>query len=295
MSLSDLHRYELRRPASLTEACRWLSEPGEPAPVLLAGGTDLYVRLAQSPPSDEPVPAIIDISRLAELREISFHDGSALRIGAACTFLELQRHPEVCRRLPLLAAMSRDLGGVTIQARATLGGNLATASPAADGVCALAALDGVIEVASTRGRRRIPLAELQTGYKQSTRATDEVIVAVELPLPSPEAAWIWRKVGPRRAQAISKVALAAVAEVEHGSVRRFGAAMAAVAPVTALMTHTRTLVQGGELALLTTAKIDAAVDADIAPIDDVRSTKQYRTHCARAIMRAFLRDLGAPC
>ena len=295
MSLSDLHRYELRRPQSLAEACRLLAEPGEPAPVLLAGGTDLYVQLGQRPPGVEPLPVIIDISRLAELQEISVLDGSVLRIGAACTFLELQRHPEVCRRVPLIAAMSRDIGGVTIQARGTLGGNLATASPAADGVCAIAALDAVIEVRSTRGRRRIPFAELQTGYKQSSRAADEVIVAVELPLPSPRAAWIWRKVGPRRAQAISKVALAAVAEVEHGIVCRFGAAMAAVAPVTALMTHTRALVLDRELASLTTGQINAAVEADIAPIDDVRSTRQYRSHCAQAIMRAFLRDLGTPC
>jgi len=295
MSLADLPRYELEHVASLEALCALMHQHrDDDAPVaLLAGGTDFMVQLSQGGLASGPLPLVVDISRMDELRTIHW-DGTRLRIGAAVTYLEMQRHPEVCERAPVVAKMTYDVGGPTIQARGTLGGNLATASPAADGVAAIAAYDPDIVVRSVRGERRIAMADLQTGYKESTRASDEVIVAVELTPPTPGSAWVWRKVGTRLAQAISKVALAAVAEVEDGCVRRFGAAMASVAPVTALMTNTRALVLSTPLNQLTAAAIDAAVDADVSPIDDVRSTSRYREHVARAIVRGFLRELGAP-
>lgn len=190
--------------------------------------------------------------------------------------------------------MAKELGALQIQARGTLGGNLATASPAADGVAALAAYDAAIVVQSVRGERRIPFTALQTGYKKSTRAPDEVIVAVEIALPPEGTPWIWRKVGTRRAQAISKVALAGIAVRAGERTVRFGLGMASVAPVTATLMQTRALVLGRELGAITGDALDAAVDADIAPIDDVRSTREYRRHVAKAVVRGFLRELGAP-
>jgi CO/xanthine dehydrogenase FAD-binding subunit len=138
------------------------------------------------------------------------------------------------------------------------------------------------------------MQELQTGYKRSERANDEVIVAVEIDLPPAGSPWFWRKVGARRAQAISKVALAGVAEVAGGRLTRLGLGMASVAPVTALLPSVRALALSRPLAALTGAEIDAAVDADVSPIDDVRSTAAYRAHCARAVTRELLRGLGAP-
>jgi CO/xanthine dehydrogenase FAD-binding subunit len=188
--------------------------------------------------------------------------------------------------------MAADVGAAQIQARGTLGGNLATASPAADGVAALAAYDASILVRSARGARTIPFADLQTGYKTSSRAADEVIVAVELALPALGAPWVWRKVGARRAQAISKVALAGVAELAGGRATRFGLGMAAVAPVTARLASVRALATSTPLAALGSPAIERAVEADVAPIDDVRSTREYRLHCAKALVRAWLRQLG---
>ncbi|MBW2523420.1 MAG: FAD binding domain-containing protein, partial [Deltaproteobacteria bacterium] len=204
MSLADLDRLEMTRPASLSELCALVAtraEQAEPT-VLLAGGTDYLVELKQAPPADPPrgLPLVADVGRLAELRGIDW-DGRVLRIGAANTYAEIARDPIVHERLPLLERMTHDIGGPTIQARGTLGGNLATASPAADGVTAIAACDAVIVVQSVRGPRRIPFGELQTGYKQSTRRPEEVIVAVEIVPPPPGAPWVWRKVGARRAQA----------------------------------------------------------------------------------------------
>lgn len=297
MSLADLRAFEMRRGLSLASLCDLVSERharGE-ATVLLAGGTDWMVEqeLRGMLAEGQTGPLLVDISRMDELRGIHLTDGT-LRVGAATTYLEMRRSEIVRERAPLLDRMARDVGAVQIQARGTLGGNIATASPAADGVAALAALDAEIVVRSARGERRIPIAALQTGYKASSRAPDEIIVAVDIALPAAGSSWIWRKVGARRAQAISKVALAGIAEVQNGAVTRIGLGMASVAPVTALLPKTRALALSRPLADLTPDAIDGAVAEDIAPIDDVRSTREYRIHCAKAVTRGFLRQLGAP-
>lgn len=297
MSLADLRAFEMRRGLSLASLCDLVSERharGE-ATVLLAGGTDWMVEqeLRGMLAEGQTGPLLVDISRMDELRGIHLTDGT-LRVGAATTYLEMRRSEIVRERAPLLDRMARDVGAVQIQARGTLGGNIATASPAADGVAALAALDAEIVVRSARGERRIPIAALQTGYKASSRAPDEIIVAVDIALPAAGSSWIWRKVGARRAQAISKVALAGIAEVQNGTVTRIGLGMASVAPVTALLPKTRALALSRPLADVTPDAIDGAVAEDIAPIDDVRSTREYRIHCAKAVTRGFLRQLGAP-
>jgi len=295
VSLADLSRYEFARPASLDAACRLLSDREKKGArtVLLAGGTDFMVQVSQGGAAEGPLPLVLDVSRIKELACVSF-DGTTLRIGAGVSYLELQRDPVVREYAPLVARMTQDIGGPTIQGRGTLGGNLATASPAADGVAAIAAYDPVIEVKSSRGTRKIPIAVLQTGYKQTSRAADEVIVAIEFRAPAHGSAWCWRKVGTRLAQAISKVAFAGVAEVHDGRVTRVGFAMASVAATTALLPNTRELVRLTPLAQLTAAAVDAAVASDVSPQDDVRSTRDYRMHTAKAVVRGFLRDLGAP-
>ncbi|MCC6521693.1 MAG: FAD binding domain-containing protein [Polyangiaceae bacterium] len=299
MSVADLARYELAVPRALPEACQLLAArvaSGEPT-LLCAGGTDLLVELGMAPPlgAGARPPLCVDLSRLPELGGVERvdRDGPRIRIGAGVSYLALGRHALVEGALPLLARMSHDIGGPTIQARGTLGGNLATGSPAADGVAALAAHDATVVLTSVRGERRVPFAGFQTGYKRSVRQADEIITAFELEPLAPGSPWCWRKVGARQAQAISKVAFAAVAELEGGRARRFGAAMASMAPVTATLPATRALVLGTPLAGLDGEALDRAVAADTSPIDDIRSTRAYRAHAARALARGFLRELGA--
>jgi CO/xanthine dehydrogenase FAD-binding subunit len=294
MSLADLSRFEMTRRPSLDALCAIVSERHEKglATILYAGGTDWMVEQEMRAPLAADPPLVVDIGRMSELRGIDLA-GDLLRIGAATTYLELERSEMIQARAPMLVRMAKDVGAVQIQARGTLGGNLATASPAADGVAALAAYDATVVVKSARGERRIAFADLQTGYKKSTRAADEIIVAVELALPPAGSPWYWRKVGARRAQAISKVALAGVAVVESGKLARLGLGMVSVAPVTARMPATRALALGKPLAELTSEEIDRAVDQDVTPIDDVRSTQEYRRHVARALTRDLLRQLGA--
>ena len=294
MSLADLSRFEMTRQGSLDALCAVVAERHEKglSTILYAGGTDWMVEQEMRAPLAAEPPLVVDIGRMSELRGIDL-TGDLLRIGAATTYLELERSGIIEARAPMLVRMSKDVGAVQIQARGTLGGNLATASPAADGVAALAAYDATVIVKSARGERRIAMADLQTGYKKSTRAADEIIVAVELGLPPAGSPWYWRKVGARRAQAISKVALAGVAVVHGGKATRLGLGMVSVAPVTALMPATRALALSKDLAAITSEEIDRAVDADVSPIDDVRSTGEYRRHVARALTRDLLRQLGA--
>lgn len=298
MAVADLDRHEMWRPPSLAALLDRLAErhaAGQKT-VLLAGGTDWVVEqeMARAHDPGDALPLLADISSLAELRGISL-TGDTLRIGAATTYLEMRRHDQIglgTQRAALLAHMAQDLGALQIQARGTLGGNLATGSPAADGVAALGAYDATVVLRSARGERRVPIQGYQTGYKKSAKAPDEVIAAFEIDVPK-SYAWYWRKVGTRRAQAISKVALAALAVVDGGRVTRAGFGMASVAPVTALLPATRKLFLSAPIADLTGADLDAAVLSDISPIDDIRSTREYRAHCARILVRDFARQLGA--
>ena len=293
MSLADLPRYELTVPRSLPELVDLLaarSEQGQET-LLLAGGTDWYVERHVSPLADtETFPLVADVTRVPELRGISLADGT-LSIGAAATYLEIARSPAVASAAPLLPAMCRDVGAWQIQARGTLGGNLASGSPAADGVCALAALDTTVVLAGARGERKVPLGRYYTGYKRSVREVDEVVVRFEIRVPSPSARWVWRKVGARLAQAISKVALAGVAQVEGGRLTRLGLGMASVAPTVAFLPSVRALGLSRPLASIADADLEAATQADVSPIDDVRSTAAYRRHVAGALVRRFFAEL----
>lgn len=293
MSLAELPLHAFERAASLADVCATLSRragTGEET-VLLAGGTDWVVAQHLAPPAlGGAYPLVLDVSRVPELRGIRVAGERAI-VGAGATFLELRQHAALTRRVPLLTAMSREVGALQIQARGTLGGNLATASPAADGSAALMALDADIVLASLSGERRVPIAQWFTAYRRTARAPDEVIVRIEFTLPRSGGHQLWRKVGTRAAQSVSKVALAAVGEYERGRCVRVGLGMASVAPVTVSLPSVRALaVSPGPLAV-PDDDLDAAVRRDISPIDDARSTAAYRAHVACALVRRFFRTL----
>ena len=293
MNPAEIALYPFERPGTLAELCRTLSARAgrKERTVLLAGGTDWIVERRLAPPADpNDLPLVLDVSRLPEMRGITVAREIAT-IGAAATFLEIKSHPVLSRRAPVLTAMAREVGAVQIQARGTLGGNLASASPAADGAAALMALDADVVLASIHGERRVPLTQFFTGYRATRRAEDEVIVRVEFTLPRTGAHQVWRKVGTRAAQAISKVALAAVAEVERGRGVRSGFGMASVAPVTVSLPTVRALGLAPSLASVSDEELDAATRRDIAPIDDLRSTAAYRAYVASALVKGFFREL----
>lgn len=262
----------LLQPKSLTDALKMLRDEGPVVP--LAGCTDLYVALNFGTLSET---RFLNLWGLRGLRTIEAR-GDRVTIGALSTYTDLIRSPIVRRRIPMLAAAAREVGGVQIQNRGTLGGNVANASPAGDSLPVLAAADAVVVLRSTAGTRRVPLTTFYTGYRQSVRQPDELIVAFDIPtIRGPQ--W-FRKVGTRAAQAISKIVVAGVG----GDSPRF--ALGSVAPTVVRATRT-------EQALASGAPLEEAqrvLAQEITPIDDIRSTAEYRRRVASNLLARFWTD-----
>lgn len=259
----------LERPRSLKAALALLAS--EPALTPIAGCTDVYVGLHFG---TLPHRRFIDLWHLTELRGISAA-GDVLRIGALSTYTEIIKSRLVQKRVPMLAAAAREIGGAQIQNRGTLGGNVANASPAGDTLPVLAAANARLVLRSQAGTRAVPFDAFYTGYRTSVRKPDELIVAIEIPRIDGRQ-W-WRKVGTRRAQAISKVMMAAVRGAE---VR---VALGSVGPtVVVARKAANVLSTGGSI-----ADAQAALRNEIAPIDDVRSTGEYRATVAINLLEEF--------
>ena len=258
----------LLEPRTLADALAMLRDEGPLVP--LAGCTDIYVTLNFG---TQPATRFLNLWGLGELRGIEAMDGG-LRLGALATHTELQRSPLVQARLPMLAAACREVGGVQIQNRGTLGGNVANASPAGDTLPVLAAADAVVVLRSVDGERRVPFNELYTGYRATVMRPDELIVAIEVPAVEGEQ-W-FRKVGTRAAQAISKVVMAAV----RGDRPRIS--IGSVAPTVVRLPGTEEALAGGA----SIADAQAVLIREITPIDDIRSTAEYRKRvCANLLAR----------
>lgn len=257
------------RPRTLHDALAMLRDEGPLMPI--AGCTDVYVNLQFG---TERQRRFIDLWPLPELRGIT-GDRATLRIGALTTFSAITRSPLVRKRAPMLVAASREVGGRQIQNRGTLGGNIANASPAGDSLPVLAAADALVLLQSAAGERRVPFNGFYTGYRTSVRNDDELIVGIEIP--KIEGTQYWRKIGTRRAQAISKVMCAAV----RGPAVRV--ALGSVAPIVLRLPRTeQILTSGGNL-----EHAQDALRAEIAPIDDIRSTAEYRRTVSANLLADF--------
>jgi CO/xanthine dehydrogenase FAD-binding subunit len=287
----SLEKTTFASPKTVEEACKVLATARAlgTRTALLAGGTDWIVDRHLAPVDKaEPIDLVVDLTGVEALSRIALREEGGERwmsLGGGVTYWALRRDARVVGTIPMLSVMAQDVGAVQIQTRGTLAGNIATASPAADGVPALMALGGVVVLASTRGERRVALEEFFTGYRRTVLAEDELIVAVDVRIPRPGAIVSWRKVGTRLAQAISKVALAAAIEVDgQGIVTRARFGMASVGPVTEPLAVLRRQLEGARLRSIDRALSDAAVAACVRPIDDVRSTADYRLHVAKALV-----------
>jgi CO/xanthine dehydrogenase FAD-binding subunit len=239
---------------------------------------------------DTPV-GILDLWRLVELDGIEVSDGG-ITIGAATTWLDVERHPAIASTYAPLAAAAREIGALQIQARATLGGNVGTSSPVGDSLPVLLALDAELELASTRGRRRLPYREFCTGYRKTELAPDELIVAARIATPSPRTRLAWRKVGTRRAQSISKVMGAVAVELDGGVIASARVALGAVADRPIRVRTVEDAVRGLAPARAMEAA-RAALRAAIHPIDDIRSTAAYRRDVAENLVARFFSDMVA--
>ena len=282
-----LPAYEMVVPRTLDDALGLLrDEPGVWRP--FAGGTDLMVLLEAGKLEHR---RFFSIRHLPELRGVEESDG-AVRVGALTTYTDVRRSELLSRHFPMLGQAARETGGIAIQNRGTVGGNIANASPAADTPPALLAYNAEVELVSAEGTRRVPYAEFHTGYKQTVMRADELIAAVRLPKPREGAQHFYRKVGTRRAQAISKVCFAALAEVEGESLQEVRVALGSVAPVVMRCPRTEELLRGRRVDAELSGAASEELAREITPIDDVRSTARYRTRVARNLLAEFLSGLS---
>jgi xanthine dehydrogenase small subunit len=256
----------------------------------MAGGTDLLVQLSGQ--LGPPPERLLDLWRLDELRGIAV-DGASLTIGALTTYTELRRSA-VCRELlPALVEAAATVGAAQIQNRGTLGGNIANASPAGDMLPILLATDATIVAGSLAGERAIPAASFWTGYRQTALRSDEIVLRIGIPLMANRHVR-FRKIGTRRAQAISKVVLALswVAPSTDAPWQSVRLALGSVAERPIRAQATEAVLEGQQPSADTADRASVRVAAEITPIDDVRSTADYRRAVTARVLHRLIRDAG---
>jgi len=279
--------YQLASPTSLAEALEALSQ-NDQAWKPFAGGTDLMVLLEAG---KLPHQNYVNIWNLRELGGIEVSD-EYVTLGALTTYTEVQAHSTLREEFPMLCQAARETGGIAIQNRGTLGGNIVNASPAADSPPALLAYDAELELISKAGARRIPYSRFHSGYKQMDLRTDELLRAIRLPRMSDRFHY-YRKVGTRKAQAISKVCFAGVIRIVDGRVAHIRIALGSVAPIPIRCERTEASLQDQPLnsdAILLGA---STMSSEIVPIDDIRSTRDYRLRVSLNLLQDFLSRASA--
>jgi carbon-monoxide dehydrogenase small subunit/xanthine dehydrogenase small subunit len=258
---------------------------------ILAGGTDLMLPGVQASLAPR---FILDLSRVESLMGVHLH-GDTIELGAATAVATLADDPTVDRYLPALAAAARLFGAPAIRNRATLGGNIAGASPAADLPPPLLALGASVVLASASGDRVVLLEAFVTGYRRTVRRTDELIVAVRVPLPAPDTRQAFFKAGTRRAQSIARASVACAARVNAaGTLRAVRLAAGSVAPVPVLLLETMRLLEGRTLGAELIEEAEQRAAAEITPIEDVRSNVLYRRFVTGRLVAKFLRGCTSP-
>jgi len=282
------------RPADLEEALAVLAEPG-PRPVVVAGGTDLVPAMRKarmsgaSPDGDGAWPRLLDLSRLGDLCGIREADGM-LEIGAATTLAAIASDVLVGKYVPAVVAAAASVGSPLVRNRATVGGNLVTASPSADTAPALLVADATVRLACSRGRRELPLGEFFVGYRRTALRPDEILTHVLVPLAGRPTPARFEKVGLRNADAISVVCAACEIELDGRTCRAARIALGAVAPVPVRVFAVETALRGREIGEAVAAECARLVHEHISPIDDLRASSRYRGWVAEAVVARMIAD-----
>jgi CO/xanthine dehydrogenase FAD-binding subunit len=279
--------YELQQPRNLAEALeRMEREPGEWKP--FAGGTDLMVLLEAGKLTHRK---FLSIWKLHELRGITLSP-QFVTLNALTTYADIRRHELLFREFPLLCHAAAETGSIATQNRGTLGGNIANASPAADSPPALLVYDAELELVSARGARWVPYHGFWKGYKQIAMRQDELIRAIRLPRLHNFSQQLFRKVGTRRAQAISKVCFAGAARMDAGRIAEVRIAFGSVAPTVLRATATEAILRGEKPVPTILQEAQRTLAREIAPIDDIRSTARYRLRVAQNLLAEFCEGLA---
>ncbi len=282
-----LPAYELQSPASLEEALQLMQrEPGTWKP--FAGGTDLMVLLEADQLRHR---RFLNLWPLPELRGISATPEHVV-LAAMTSYTQVLRSELLQREFPMLCRAAAETGGTATQNRGTLGGNIANASPAADSPPALLAYDAELELVSARGARWVHYSDFHTGYKTMLLGPEELIRRIRMPRVTANWRQYYRKVGTRKAQAISKVCLAGRVLLEGDVVKDLRIALGSVAPMVVRCVRTEALVRGQRLHPELLRAAQEQLGREIAPIDDLRSSARYRLRVAQNLRADFLTSRG---
>jgi CO/xanthine dehydrogenase FAD-binding subunit len=255
--------------------------------VVLAGGTDFYpARVGRAIDED-----VLDIGGIAVLRGISA-DAAGWRLGATTTWSEILE-ADLPPLFDGLKQAAREVGGRQIQNAGTLAGNLCNASPAADGVPCLLALDAEIEIAGPAGRRLLPLRQFITGVRRTALTQDELVVAIHVPRPGNEARSAFLKLGTRRYLVISIAMAAATLEIADGRVAAARIAVGACSPVAERLPGLEAALAGAPLDARLAERVEVAHLAPLSPIDDVRGSAAYRSDATVTVLRRLLQGFAS--
>ena len=276
-------------PTRLSDAYELLADGGGAPWRPLAGGTDLMVQMTGE--IGEPPARIIDVWDLDELRGIEVA-GDVLSVGALTTYTELRRSREVAEVVPALAAAAATIGAAQIQNRGTIGGNVINASPAGDTLPVLLAVGAEMVLGSARGERIVAADDFWPSYRTTARLDDELLIRIRIPAVADRHVR-FRKVGTRRAQAISKVVMAlAWRSSDDAPWADVRLALGSVAATTVRARAAEAAMQGRRPDRETADAATAALVDEIVPIDDVRSTADYRRAVAARVLHRLVRDAG---
>lgn len=279
----DARTMDVRRPKTVEDALRTFAR--YPEAVALAGGTDFMVAWNAGSHNRRTILDLSSLSAWRRIREIP----TGLRIGSLATHWELQNHPAVSSRFSLLALASATVGGRQIQTRGTLGGNIANASPAGDTFAPLAVYEARVRLASAEARRELAFVDVFAGVKKTHLREAELIESVELDYPRRAARQFFRKVGTRAASAISKTVAAGLLWLRSdGRVREVRFALGSMAPTVRRLRTMEAFLTGRKLSRKVVEDAVSLLEADVSPIDDLRSSRAYRLDVSRNLLRAFL-------
>ena len=281
----DASSMKVFRPRSVRDALELYAR--HPGAVPFAGGTDFMVAWNAGSENEQ---RILDLSAITAWRRVRA-TGSKLRLGALATHWQLQHEPLVKKKFPLLVDACATIGGRQIQSRGTLGGNIANASPAGDTFAPLAVYDATVRLCSAAGRRKLPLLEVFAGVKTTHLRPGELIESVELDVLRKPTRQLFRKVGTRAASAISKTVAAGLVWLRRdGTVRELRFALGSMAPTVRRLHSVESFMRGKKPTRRIVEEAVALLETDVAPIDDLRSTRFYRMEVSRNLLRAFLRS-----
>lgn len=274
------------QPRTLVEALRFMAAH-EGRVTVIAGATDLMTNLRNG---TTPAAELLDLTRVEGLSGIRLGD-SVIEIGATTTVAEILDSELLARHLPALARAAALFGAPAIRNRATIGGNILTASPAADLPPVLLALGARVALASAEGEREVPLNEFYLGYRRTALHSSDLLVAIRVPMPAPGTRQAFYKVGTRRAQSIAKVSVACASRVSpDGTITDVRIASGSVAPTPVLLRDAMVYLDGNTIEAATIAEAARRASDEVHPIDDVRSTAVYRQAVLGRLVARFLRE-----